>query len=330
MSKRIFVASGGATNKLRAILIMDILACLPLFLAKARSVRVLFDAVEKNRLPHGILFYGGSARALEQVCLGLASKILRVQAEKSLDFHVVRPANKSRTIGIENVLGLVREIQQSPAFGERKVACIYDADRLGRDSANAFLKTLEEPPAGTFIFLMTTAVNKVLPTIRSRCLHFRIPGEDRIESEEWRLWLRDFEAWIGSLVGGEAISDIGMSVFSVYALTVRFQALVKEVADLEWGCVENALPVGVNADQKDAMQVGISRGVRHRLLSEMQEAFLRLALRGSEGIPLVGEAARSCALLEQFNRLLELNAQDGAVIEAFLLNCLRIWSKKKC
>lgn len=302
---------------------------LPSSLAKTRSVRVLFDAAEKNRLPHGILFYGGSAKALELVCINLASGILGVPAEKSLDFHVVRPANKSRTIGIENVLALVKEIQQSPAFGERKVACIYDAERLGRDSANAFLKTLEEPPAGTFIFLMTTAINKVLPTIHSRCLHFRIPGEDRIDHEEWRLWLNDFENWIGGLLGGSGTADIGQSVFSVYALTVRFQSLVKEISDQEWERIENALPAGINAEQKDAMQVGTSRGVRFRLLAEMQEALLRLALRDDTGTPLVNETARSCALLEHLNHLLELNMQDGAVIEAFLLNCLRIWTKKK-
>lgn len=308
---------------------MEIPESLPPRLAKARSVRVLFDAVEKNRLPHGILFYGGSAKALEQVCLSLASAILGVPAEKSLDFHVVRPANKSRTIGIENVLALVREIQQSPAFGDRKVACIYDADRLGRDSANAFLKTLEEPPAGTFIFLMTTAINKILPTIHSRCLHFRIPGEERIEHEEWHLWLNDFEKWIGALLDGNGATDIGKSVFSVYALTVRFQALVKEISDSEWKRIEDALPAGVNAEQKDAMQVGASRGVRHRLLAEMQEALIRLALRDDAGTPLVNETARSCALLEHLNGLLELNMQDGAVVEAFLLNCLRIWTKKR-
>lgn len=308
---------------------MEFLEKLPPQLSKARSVRVLFDAAQKNRLPHGILFYGGSAKALEAVCANLASAILGVPAEKSLDFHVVRPANKSRTIGIENVLALVKEIQQSPAFGDRKVACIYDADRLGRDSANAFLKTLEEPPAGTFIFLMTTAINKVLPTIHSRCLHFRIPGEERIEHEEWRLWLNDFEKWIGDLLGGNGAANIGNSVFSVYALTVRFQALVKEISDSEWKRAEETLPAGVNAEQKDAMQVGTSRGVRHRLLAEMQEALLRLALRGDSGAPLVNETARSCALLEHLNRLLELNMQDGAVVEAFLLNCLRIWTKKR-
>lgn len=308
---------------------MDSLENLPPFLAKARSVRVLFEAVDRNRLPHGILFYGASATALDRVCLALAGRILNVPVDKSLDFHVVRPANKSRTIGIESVLELVKQIQKSPAFGDRKVACIYDADRLGRDSANAFLKTLEEPPAGTFIFLMTTSVNKVLPTIHSRCLHFRIPGDDCIENEEWRLWLGDFETWIGDLLRGNAVGEVGKSVLSVYALTVRFQALVKEISEREWERIESTLPAGLSSEQKDAMQIGASRGVRHRLLAEMQESLLGLALRDDAGTSLVNETAKSCALLEHLNGLLELNMQDGAVIEAFLLNCLRIWTKKK-
>ena len=300
---------------------------LPQSLAATRTVQVLFDAVAENRLPHAILFYGGSTAALERLVCALASEILGRPAERCIDFHTVRPANKSRTISIDNMLALVREIQQSPSFGERKVAVVHDAERMGKDAANAFLKTLEEPPAGTSIFLMTTAINKILPTIHSRCLHFRIPGEDVVSEPDWLEWLGDFEKWIAGLTRGEAVSEIGKSVFSIYALTVRFQALVKRVSDAEWERVESALPDSVDSEQRDAMQVGASRGVRHRLLAAMQETLLGLSLRTASGKPCVSEISRSCALLEHLNGLLELNMQDGAVVEAFLLNCLRIWTK---
>lgn len=303
------------------------LEALPSALGSARAVAVLFDAVKNARLPHGILFYGGSQASLESVVIALASEILGVPAEKCIDFHTIRPANKSRTISIDNTLALVREIQQSPAFGDKKVAVVYDAERMGKDAANAFLKTLEEPPAGTFIFLMTAAINKVLPTIHSRCLHFRIPGDGAIDEPEWLEWLEDFEKWISSLTRGKAILNVGTSIFTVYALTVRFQALVKKISDTEWERVESTLPETVDTEQKDAMQVGAARGVRHRLLAAMQESLLQLSLQTASGKPCVAEIARSCALLEHLNGLLELNMQDGAVIEAFLLNCLRIWTK---
>ncbi len=302
---------------------------LPESLAKSKTVDVLFRAVRENRCPHGILFSGPSAKALEKVCVALAGDILGMSAEKSLDFHVVRPENKSRTISMENVLGLVHQIQQTPSIGTQKAACVFDADRFGRDSANAFLKTLEEPPAGTFIFLTTTAVNRVLPTVRSRCLHFRIAGEENLDHPEWLLWQRDFENWISDLISGAALREIGKTVFAVYALTTRLQSLVKTIADEAWAEAKKNLAKNASDEQCDAMQAGIQRGIRRQILGEIQNSALRLSLRAGATTPFVAESAQTCALLEKLGGMLELNMQDGAVFEAFLLNCMRIWAKKK-
>ncbi len=302
---------------------------LPEQILKTKTVDAIFRAIRENRCPHGILFYGASAKILEKVAVAVSSEILGNDAENFIDFHVVRPANKSRTISIEDVSELVRQMHQSPAAGARKVAFVAEADRLGKDSANAFLKTLEEPPAGTFIFLTTTAVNRVLPTIRSRCLHFRIPGEEQISHPDWLQWRSDFEKWIFALVNGEAISEIGKTIFSAYALTTRLQNLVKTLAAEAWKTQEKSLPANVSEDQKDAMLTGTQRGMRRKILAEIQESALSLVLQSGAGTPFVAESAATCELLEKLNGLLELNAQEGTIFEAFLLSCMRIWAKKK-
>src|SRR5213075_400591 len=83
----------------------------------------------------------------------------------------------SRVITIDQVRDLMHEIHLKPTEAEYKVAIISGADRLNVQAANAFLKTLEEPPARSVIILLTCAVEQVLETIVSRCLRLHFAGE---------------------------------------------------------------------------------------------------------------------------------------------------------
>ncbi|MFT3772273.1 MAG: hypothetical protein QM820_43285 [Minicystis sp.] len=69
--------------------------------------------------------------------------------------------------------GLCHDLSLRPMSANRKVAIIDDADRMNEESANALLKTLEEPPAGSILFLITPSIEPILPTIRSRCQPIR-------------------------------------------------------------------------------------------------------------------------------------------------------------
>ena len=86
------------------------------------------------------------------------------------DFHRVAPESKSRRIVIEQMRTMEQSLQMTPLRGNTKVAIIHDADRLQSQAANAFLKTLEEPPPGCHIFLLTQLPDAVLETIISRCI----------------------------------------------------------------------------------------------------------------------------------------------------------------
>ena len=88
----------------------------------------------------------------------------------------VRPAGKSRSITVDAVRDLVGRVNVSPSVSRCKVAVLHDADRMNAAAANIFLKTLEEPPADTTLLLLTGRPHALLPTIRSRVLHFRFPG----------------------------------------------------------------------------------------------------------------------------------------------------------
>ena len=70
-------------------------------------------------------------------------------------------------------IGQVREMQKilsfAPLESKRRVCTITDANRLNADASNALLKTLEEPPEGTYLLLAATSTSRLLPTIVSRC-----------------------------------------------------------------------------------------------------------------------------------------------------------------
>lgn len=66
-------------------------------------------------------------------------------------------------------MGLCYDLSHTPMAGGRKVAIIDDAEMLNETGANALLKTLEEPPPHSVIVLISSSMDAVLPTIRSRC-----------------------------------------------------------------------------------------------------------------------------------------------------------------
>jgi DNA polymerase-3 subunit delta' len=68
-----------------------------------------------------------------------------------------------------NQEGLCHRLALAPVLGRRRIAIIDDADYFNEESANALLKTLEEPPPRALVILVGTAANRQLPTIRSRC-----------------------------------------------------------------------------------------------------------------------------------------------------------------
>jgi len=88
--------------------------------------------------------------------------------------------------GIDEIRAL-QELQENvhlaPMAGRRKVYIIDEAHQMTKDAYNAFLKTLEEPPAHVIFVLATTEPEKIIPTVRSRCQRFEfrpIPGPDLV------------------------------------------------------------------------------------------------------------------------------------------------------
>lgn len=84
-----------------------------------------------------------------------------------------KPYQLKRSISVDQVRALQRRLNTRPTLGARRAVIIDSADLLEKSAVNALLKSLEEPPQGTFFLLVVHALGRLLPTVRSRCLIVR-------------------------------------------------------------------------------------------------------------------------------------------------------------
>ena len=312
------------------------------------AVAVIESAIERSRLSHSLLLHGDDLGTLVGVAHAIADRLLNPPKAKACfavkdhpDYLALRPKGKSRIIPIGDVAspkpGTMREflpkLYLTPAVAPRKVAILYEADRMEPPSANAFLKTLEEPPANTTLLLLTTRPYSLLPTILSRMLHFRFPSTIApVQADGWSSWLDDYRAWLGRLTGG-AVADKRAAadhIFTLYGLVARFAAVLDFATGQTWKEQKEKLPDDLDDAEEEAIQTGIANGIRFRLFSEVAHATRSFALpkltAGDE--PTRRALTATIDRLEHNTGLLRLNLNEAAALEDFLLNSLRLWTRR--
>ena len=144
--------------------------------------------VDSAKLPHGILITAaegwGEVAFAQWLALTLLEQPPDLDASEMAhpDLRWVKPD------GAEIKVDAIREIGQfafkTSQRGARKVVVLEDAHLLNRNAANALLKTLEEPPADTYVLLASCHAGRLLPTIRSRCQRFVI-RPDPVSARDW-------------------------------------------------------------------------------------------------------------------------------------------------
>jgi DNA polymerase-3 subunit delta' len=92
---------------------------------------------------------------------------------------------EKKNISIEETRHAIESLSIGSHRGGNRVILIYPLEMLRHDSANTLLKSLEEPPANTIFILLADRVDRVLPTIRSRCRLLAAPRPDREQGIDW-------------------------------------------------------------------------------------------------------------------------------------------------
>jgi len=147
----------------------------------------LLDRLRDGRLPHALLLSGPAGMGKQEFASRFSRAILcdspnedgsacgqcrgcqLMQAGSHPDYLLVAPEEEGKAIGIDAVRELARFQALKSQYGRQRVIQLQPADALNPNSANALLKTLEEPAGDTILLLTTDRPMALLPTIRSRC-----------------------------------------------------------------------------------------------------------------------------------------------------------------
>ncbi len=149
-------------------------------------VSYLEQAIETNSVTHAYMLIGAKDSSKELIALRFAAALVAKEDEEEFqtamrmvhpDLHIVSPQG-TKTYIKDQVTELIHDIYLAPIRSSSKVYIINDADKFNESCANAFLKTLEEPPVGVCILMLSSSEEGVLETLRSRCqiLHCKSRG----------------------------------------------------------------------------------------------------------------------------------------------------------
>ncbi len=206
-----------------------------------------------------------------------------------------QPYKRKRSIPIDEVRTLQRRLTTRPTLGNRRVVIIDPADDLEKNAANALLKSLEEPPEGTFFLLVTHRLGRLLPTLRSRCrvLRFTPLADDQIEAI-----LRE------SAPGADAATRAAAIAAAEGSPGAALEFVAQDLGKLH----QLMLRLIAEGDEHFALRGALSEEIGARPDRERQQAAVDLA-RAVVAAELGQEAARDGRVIEAHGQLVRLGAQ---------------------
>ncbi len=211
-------------------------------------------AVKAGRPAHGYLLVGGVHGMAGEV----AERVLKLlfgegDLRSHPDIHRLSPEKKSRIIAVEAMRARLIDPMGSTAFqGGWKAGVIFAADRLRTESANAFLKTLEEPPPKTLFLLLTEQPEQLLPTIISRCQRIDLP-----DARARRL-AEPYLSTVLNVLAGDRLTGVVATAGAAGRLNAVLEALKAKAAEEVDSEVEVADEGPGEETSKDALDALVS------------------------------------------------------------------------
>ncbi|MEY5062918.1 MAG: hypothetical protein RLZZ112_882 [Verrucomicrobiota bacterium] len=278
----------------------------------SRVEEIFSGAAKEGRLAHAHLLTGAPPAELESLGRGLAANLLDADLEGHPDFFLLRPESKSRRVSIAQIRQLEHSLSRKPHRAPLKVALILEAERMcipPAEAANAFLKTLEEPPDHCLLLLTSDRPEALLPTVRSRCLTFpvipnlnpeTIPGIEEL--------IRDWE---------QSSQTDALGAYRRATLLQSFLLATRQKLETKAGEAENECE-----EEEESVQAASSAGQLVRIREDVISHLVRSAWKRGGG-DLKPEIVREVESLEKLRHALARNVDQTLAIE---VACLRIAS----
>ena len=269
------------------------------------------EAMSSARMHHGWLLAGKSGLGKHDFAMAAARELVTEDGipqppgdHPDIIFLTYGPKNdkearaaadgkdyeRARSIRVDQIRNMQRRLTTRPTLGSRRVVIIDPADDMEVSAANALLKSLEEPPQGTFFLLVTHRPSRLLPTIRSRCRMLRFPTLSDNQLEQM------LEA-AGSGDSGETRLAAIKAAEGSFGAAVRF-------AEQDLGPVASAIKALLShGDPNLAGRSELTRLIGPRADRNRLDAVFELAQA------LVAESARTTEDAEQRTALVEAHGE---------------------
>ena len=143
------------------------------FIGFENIINGFMKRADNNTLSHAHLIVGPDGIGKSILAKIFALKILR--KDKEADYiDIINYSPKKASFGVDDVRNIIEEVSKKPYEGNEKVIIIHEGDKLTIQAQNALLKTIEEPPKGVFIILLSESLELLLDTIKSRCQVYKL------------------------------------------------------------------------------------------------------------------------------------------------------------
>ncbi|MGI6353518.1 MAG: hypothetical protein ACOX6W_00245 [Lentisphaeria bacterium] len=329
----------------------------PLLTQRLRQVKI------NGRTGQAYLFLGDNPQFLEQfakawartaACTGNSSdgnpcnncKPCKLFKQDTYpEYIVLRPQSKSRMITVESMRQFEHDLSLASMPGLMKIGVIVEAECLGDEAQNAFLKTLEEPPKNTMLLLLTVNARKLLPTIRSRCQTISLlrNRQDYTIAHEKGLFniLQKLKRQAGAAVAMKASAELTKMLAE---LRKDAEATAEEMIDRRWDNVDDprikkqleeeqtarveAEYVRLRETMLDALQAWflqrylIAAGVQPKFLPQPDMLDVQATIIAKPPTPQ--EADEDITQAEELVRCIKANVDERLAIDTF---CLTVTEK---
>lgn len=162
--------------------------------------QTLSEQFAQQRLHHALLIEAGRGLGKREFVLNLAAGLLcettgviacgqckscQLFASGSHPDLFIAEEPEAKSIGVDLIRQVVSKSQTKSQLGRAKIFIIPDCEKMTEGSANALLKTLEEPGQDTYLLLTTESESRLLPTILSRCQKYKVAPPKLLDIQNW-------------------------------------------------------------------------------------------------------------------------------------------------
>ena len=151
----------------------------------------IIDSINNRKLndsfSHANLIVGNDGIGKSIIARYISNQIIKVR-DNAESVDIVKYYPSSSSFGVDDVRNIINEVGKKPYEGDKKVLILYKCDKLTTQAQNALLKTIEEPPKGVYLILLSDSLETILDTIKSRCQIYKLTP---LTKEDILIYIKD-------------------------------------------------------------------------------------------------------------------------------------------